>query len=127
MNLKNVRKEYLAIAAVAVVVLSVLVILSVYRAEAYRFWLETTVNPDCEEFRSGGSVPGSITVKWNSSIAAQEKRGQFFENVGLNWGSWESGLGSVSVPVGKESQWICILASEGLIEYGQQEQTFRLL
>jgi hypothetical protein len=127
MNLKNVKKEYLAVAAVAVAILSVILILSIYRAEAYRFWLEATVSPDCKELRSGGSVPGSIFVTWNASVTAQERE-QFLQSVGLSGVSRSrENYGDVFVPAGKESQWVCILASEGLIEYGYQEETFRLL
>lgn len=122
LSFEKARKWYVLVVILVIVIGS---ICYAFRADITRFWFEMNANSNCEERNRGGSIPGMITVNWVDNIT-HEERGAFFEKVGL-LSSSHGEFGTVHVPVGKEGHWICILASEGIIEYGYQSlRTFAL-
>ena len=111
MKIKKARKKYLIVG----IALSVLIIISasiVFKAEITRFWYEFQLGNRCEneaDFNSK-NIGGQIQVYFNGNPSEHE-RINIIKSYGLVYlGDYIDNIGLVSVPVGKERKWICILS-----------------
>ena len=139
MKIKNVKREYLIILAIAGITLIAAFSL-IFKAELNRFWYESLFSNKCKDISLSkpGLKEGSIFVHfWGNISEAIVKENlnsyglYFFDSYGtMSRNGKEKVLGViVGVPRGKEDLWVCILseAEKGKIEIAGRRDVMGML
>jgi hypothetical protein len=113
LSFEKARKWYVRV----VIVVCVIMLLVVFRADITRFWFESQLGDRCENEADFNikNLHGQILVSWKADVNTNERIG-IIDSYGLTYvADYYGNSGVVKVPEGKERKWECILRENPMI------------
>ncbi len=110
-EIKKIRKEYLAIILITIIIGTVLLLSN---KAIVRAWHEMNVDQECvDDINIAIQYPGEINVRFVDDVNEEEAT-HLVNSLGLSL-SFDS-LSTIYVPEGKEKIWFCILNNLDILE-----------
>lgn len=118
MKIKDMRKEYLVVIIVGLIVVAIVFSLLLQSALT-RVWYELMASQECmnnkRSIYDNEYVPGRIVVRFREGVQESEAKG-VLKKFGLNEVSCTSMNCVVTVPEGNEFKWLCIIENSARVE-----------